>query len=266
MKKVMSVLVLVAILLSCLTMTAYADPNGGTSLDDIVTQNQQNQTTQPSSDAQSNTGKSIISDLGEASKMDVKSPEVERTASGMKRIVSFIVQLLAYVITFGLTLRVVLDLMYIAVPFLRTILANGHIGNPQAGAGAMPGQQTGMMGGMGLGGMGTGSGGGFGGFGMNRGPGMMGGGMMQQQQQMPGILGKIQFVSHAALNAVAAETTVGPDGRPVSPMKIYIKDMIVVLTITPILLVLAISGALTELGFLVGELLSKAIGNVGSSL
>ena len=78
----------------------------------------------------------------------------------------------------------------------------------------------------------------------------MGMGGMQGQMGAQPAMGRIQWVSNAALNAAAAESVVGPDGKAVSPFKAYMKDMTVVLVITPVLLVLAISGALTDLGFL----------------
>jgi hypothetical protein len=117
------------------------------------------------------------------------------------------------------------------------------------------------------GGMGGGFGGGMGGFGggMNRGGmgmGMSGmGGMGGQQQQGAGL--KIQWVSNAALNAVASESTPGPNG-PQNAFKIYAKDMIIVLVITPIFLVLAVTGALTNLGFVLGDALVDFIAGFGN--
>jgi cytochrome c oxidase assembly factor CtaG len=89
--------------------------------------------------------------------------------------------------------------------------------------------------------------------------GMMGGGMgmsnMQGNQmamQNQPARGRIQWVSNAALNAVATESTVGPDGKANGPFKTYIKDMVVVLVLTPVLLVLALTGVLADLGFVIG--------------
>jgi len=162
-----------------------------------------------------------------------------------------------------------LDLLFIAIPFSRGLLANGYAGNAQAGGGA------GMQGGMGgMGGMG--SMGGMGGFGMNRGGfgynrmgamGGMSGGMAggpAGANQQDTMVGRIQWVSNAALNAVAAESSVDPQtGKAVSPFKIYVKDMAVTLVAVPVLLVLAITGALTNLGFLIGKAVAAAIGKIG---
>lgn len=182
----------------------------------------------------------------------------------------FIVQVISYALTVLLTVRVMLDLLYIAIPFSRGILANGYAGNAQAGGGA--GMQGGMSGGMGgMGGMG-GLGGGFGGYnrmsgfgGYNRMSGMAGGmGGASGANQQGTMIGRIQWVSNAALNAVAAESSVDPQtGKAVSPFKLYVKDMAVTLVAVPILLVLAITGALTNLGFLIGKAVAAAIGKLG---
>lgn len=78
------------------------------------------------------------------------------------------------------------------------------------------------------------------------------------------MIGRIQWVSNAALNAVAAESSVDPQtGKAVSPFKLYVKDMAVTLVAVPILLVLAITGALTNLGFLIGKAVAAAVGKLG---
>lgn len=102
--------------------------------------------------------------------------------------------------------------------------------------------------------------GGMGGMGMNS---------MQQGMSQPGAtpaMGRIQWVSTAALNAVASETTVGPNGKPINPLRPYAKDMVVILVLAPVFLVLAVTGALTDLGLLVGELLANAISNIGGMI
>ena len=213
-----------------------------------------------------------VDDLKDATNLNESSEGAKKINQGIKSIASFIVQVLAYAVTALLVLRVLLDLAYICLPFTRSFLANGYGGNAQAGGGGtgMPGMGA-PMGGMGMGGMG------MGGMGMNRGMGMgmnsMGGmgmngmGMGGMQQSQPGAspaMGRIQWVSNPALNAVAAETVVGPDGKAISPMKMYAKDMIVILILAPTFLVLAITGSLTNLGLLIGDMLSSAISNIGT--
>ena len=218
--------------------------------------------------------KGQVDKMKEATQLDEPSSGANAVNQGVKKVASFIIQVLAYAITILLVLRVLLDIFYITIPFTRNFLANGHQGNGQAAAGApgMGGMQGGM-GGMGMGGMngGMGMGGmsggmGMGGMGMRGGMGMGGMNGMQggMNQGGTGGLRSIQWVSTAALNAVAAETVIGPDGKAVGPLKVYAKDMIVVLVLTPIFLVLAISGALTNLGFLLGELIARAIAGISN--
>ena len=92
-------------------------------------------------------GREFINDLQSATDMSESNETVEKAAQPMVRIVSIIVQMICYIITAGMSLRVALDLCYIALPFTRTFLSNGHVGNPQAGT---PGAMN--QGGMGMGG------------------------------------------------------------------------------------------------------------------
>ena len=96
--------------------------------------------------------------------------------------------------------------------------------------------------------------------------GMGGMGMQQGQMGASPAMGRVQWVSSAALNAVAAEQMPGPDGKPQSALKAYAKDMMVVLIITPILLTLAITGVLTNLGFLIGDVIAKGITSISGML
>ena len=222
---------------------------------------QQEQNVQTPGSTANYSNKDLISSVQEATDLSEVSPGAQKINKGINKVASFIVQVIAYLITAGLVVRIVIDLCYIGLPFTRSFLANGYQGNSQAGAGGMPnqGMMGGMNGGMGMGGMNGGMG--MGGYGMRGGYGMnrMGGmGSMQGQMGAQPAMGRIQWVSNAALNAAAAES--------VSPFKAYMKDMTVVLIITPVLLVLAISGALTDLGFLLGDLLANAIEGIGGML
>lgn len=237
---------------------------------------QQEQNVQTPGSTANYSNKDLISSVQDATDLSEVSPGAQKINKGINKVASFIVQVIAYLITAGLVVRIVIDLCYIGLPFTRSFLANGYQGNSQAGAGGMPnqGMMGGMNGGMGMGGMNGGMGMGMGGYGMRGGYGMnrmggmggMGMGGMQGQMGAQPAMGSIQWVSNAALNAAAAESVVGPDGKAVSPFKAYMKDMTVVLVITPVLLVLAISGALTDLGFLLGDLLANAIEGIGGML
>lgn len=188
---------------------------------------------------------------------------------GIYEIAQVLTQIIAYALTIMLTLRTLIDLTYIAIPFTRGFLANGFGGSAQAGGGAAGNMARGGMGmsryGGGYGGMGMSSyGGGYGGYGGNRMGGMAGNpGMANQQGTMTG---RIQWVSDAALNAVAAGTSVDQNGKAVSPFKQYAKDMAVTLVAVPILLVLALTGAMTDLGFVIGKAIAAALGKLGGMI
>ena len=272
MKRIL-VFITTCILTFGVPLTAYAS-----TLDDVIGMDTQTEETQPVSEnvqpeetqpvqqptqqpvqqttqttQQSNyTTDEYLESIKQATDLSGPSAGAERVNNGITKVASFIVQILAYFITAFLVVRVVLDLTYICIPFTRSFLANGYGGNAQAGGGGMGMQQPGM---------------GMGGMGMNSGMGMGGMGMGGMQGSAPGAnpaMGRVQWISTAALNAVAAESVVGQDGKPVSPLGSYAKDMVVVLVITPILLTLAITGVLTDLGFLLGQLITNAVAGIGT--
>lgn len=305
MKKFLTFSLICAIAFAIPTTTAYASsledvlsqnqPTTEVSTDTVVTP-------EPSGSSDvAVSGDPYLDEIKGAADLSELSPGATKINDGVKKAASFLVQVLSYFITALLVLRVLIDLCYILLPFSRLFLANGYQGNVQAGVGmaddgmgmGMGGMQGGMggMGGMGspMGGFGGGfGGGGFGGmggmsgmgggmygrgrYGMRGGMGMGMGGMqngMQQQQQMQGanpLHGRIQLVSSQALNAVAAESSGGYDGKPDSPLKVYAKDMIITLVAAPVFLVLAITGVLTDLGFLIGDILVDAIRNLGNMI
>lgn len=195
----------------------------------------------------------------------------QQVNKGIYEIAQIFTQIIAYALTIMLTIRTLIDLTYIAVPFTRGFLANGFGGSAQAGGGAGNMGRGGM--GMGMGSYGGGYGGGYsgafgGGYGGGYGGNRMGGaagnpGMANQQGTMTG---RIQWVSDAALNAVAAGTSVDQNGKAVSPFKQYAKDMAVTLVAVPILLVLALTGAMTDLGFVIGKAIAAALGKLGGMI
>ena len=285
MKKFFAITCACVLALSFPAMTVSAASEAPSSLDEIINQqettdNEETNEQQPSGNTQSggstNNGTvnygngALVDELEDATDLGDVSPGATKINQGIKKVASFIIQVLAYFVTAMLVVRVVLDLCYITLPFTRSFLSNGYggqaMGQPGMGQPGMGGMGGMGMGGMGMGGMGMG--GMRGGYGMNRmGMGGMGmGGGMGMQGSQPGAspaMGRIQWISTAALNAAAGETMPGPDGKPASPLKVYAKDMMIVLVATPIFLVLAVTGTLTELGFLLGDLLANAISNIG---
>lgn len=193
-----------------------------------------------------------IEKLGEATKLDTYDPRVEWVNGVLNKIISMIVQIMAYGITALLTLRVVLDLAYIALPFARGLLnkenrqvavANNNAMNPMA-AGMNPmGSPMGQMGPMG---------GGFGGSTM--------GGQPQMNQPTPQNIGGTQLISNAAIRAVQEEI----NGK--SPYKAYVSDMTILLIAVTVLLILAMSGALTQFGLVLGQALVKTINSLSGMI
>ena len=288
-----------SIILTCLTLVlAPATTVYASSLDDVISGNtgsseestggnSNNSTNNNGSTSDYMSGEQYMDEIKDAVNLSKPSAGATKLNEGIKKVASFIVQVASYALTAFLVVRIVLDLLYITLPFTRSILANGYAGNPAA----TEMQQPGMMGGMGMGGMGGmgspmgGMGmGGMGGYGRGRygmggmgmgamggmGMGGMQGGMMGQQGMgQPGAtpaMGRVQIVSHAALNAVLCEQQVGPDGKNGNALAYYAKDMTGVLIITPILLTLAVTGVLVDFGFLIGDVLARAIASIGNML
>lgn len=268
MKRFITLIMAIILTLSCMTVVAFGD----NSLDDVLNKVEQTEqqvetktdTTAITENKKPSNGvydknKRFINGLNKAADVSAEVEGVSSVTSGAKTAVAFVVQILAYCVTILLALRVVLDLAFITIPFTRTFLGNGYMGNSQAGAGGIPNS-------MGMGGMGMGRR--YGGMG-GMGPGMAGGmngGMGMGAGQQPNVTGRIQWVSNAALNAVAGENVVGPDGKAVSPFKLYVKDMVVVLIIVPILITLAVTGALTSLGFVIAQLIVDGLGKTGNMI
>lgn len=290
---------LLVLAMTCmLTFGTSIMPVCASSLDDVIGQNTEVQTEVPAAETPNTTTENTqqvtqeqptqdnsydgasyndqyMQNLKDATNLSQPSAGAAKINASVKKVASFIVQVLSYAVTAFLVVRVLIDICYITLPFTRAFLANGYSGNGQAGGAGMGGMGMGMQGGMGGMGMGGMSGGyGMGGYGMHRGYGMGGMGMGGMQggmggMQQPGAssaAGRTQWVSGAALNAVAAESMMGQDGKAVSPLKAYAKDMTIVLIITPVLLTLAITGALTQLGFLIGDVISRAVASIGNMM
>lgn len=195
-----------------------------------------------------------------------QDPEAQDAVqSTLGQIMGWIVPILVGLIFAALTLRVLLDILYIVAPFIRPKLAPGVRGDQMAenqmgggmqygmgGAGGM-----GMAGGMmGAGGMAGGMAGGYGGYGgySRRGIRGMAGGMAGG---VP--VGGTQWVSETAIAAVMAGNQVGPNGKPNNPVIFYLKGMVVPLVLIPVMLVLLLSGVLTQVGFYIGDLITNVI-------
>ena len=200
----------------------------------------------------------FMTSLREASRLDTNTDGAEQVNGWIKTIAAYIVRILSYFLVAFLIVRIVLDMVYIAIPFTRHFFSNGYQAQPQPPQSPMGAMQSGMganpMGGMQRQG-------GMGGSPMGMNPMAA-----QSQAGASPALGRTQWISTAALQAVANENQPGPDGRPQSAYKLYAKDMVVVLVVTPILLTLAITGVLNNLGFLIGGAIEKMILSVGNMI
>ncbi len=170
----------------------------------------------------------FIDGLTEAGNLASANVEgAEKVTDGVKYIAAWIFQVASYTLMCLLAIRVLLDLVYIGIPFSRVFLNKGTGANQSDQYGA-EGLRAGMM----------------------NSPGGMNQGMNRTTGNEQS---RVQWVSNAALNAVANE------GTGTSPFKVYIKDMAVMLVLVPVLITLAATGALTSLGLVIGEIMVEAI-------
>lgn len=186
----------------------------------------------------------MIKGLSSVADMTEQSETVVRIVTPIQKIVTVLVQVGCYILTLGLMLRCVLDLIYILVPFSRELLMPGGGGNAAGGSGMGMGMDSGY-------GMNGGYGGGYGGYGGGY------GGRRNNNNRGRASAGGRQWVSEAAVQA---------SQQPSGALSMYAKDMTMVLILTPILIVLAISGTFVDLGFLIGSAVTSFIGGTGSSI
>jgi len=184
-----------------------------------------------------------------------QAPEAQNAVqSTLGQIMGWIVPILVGVIFAALILRVLIDILYIVAPFMRPKLAPGVQGDQMAENQMGGGMQYGMggAGGMGMAGGMMGAGG-YGGY-VGRGRRGMAGGMAGGAP-----IGGTQWVSETAISAVMAGNQIGPNGKPNNPFIFYLKGMVVPLVLIPVMLVLLLSGVLTQVGFYIGDLITSVI-------
>lgn len=267
---------MLALQTTSLTTTLFATETNGPELSDIL---DNTDTTSGTTDTTPDSTTTGVEDQGSSvidgitSNLDYSKGDskiVKEFGSKLNYYVGIVVQCIAYVITAGLTLSKLIDIIYIAIPISRTYLANGYMGNSAAAGtpnqmGGMPGMgmSGGMMGGPGMMGGGMMGRGRYGMSGGMTGAGMsMGGtdqGMAMQNQPARG---RVQFVSNAALNAVATESVVGTDGKGQSAFKVYFSDMLVSSIAVGILIVLCITGIMAKFGFAIGEFIVSVVSKI----
>ena len=181
-------------------------------------------------------GQSYINGLQQIDLTQTPDSQAAQIVNGVNSMIyktqSFIVQIIAYALTVMLTLRTLFDLTYIAIPFSRSLIdrISGTMGGNM-------GQNMSNMGGQSFGGQ---------------------SGQFNQPPAASGATGstsgatRVQLISDEARAAIQSPKV----------FRTYAKSMAVTLIATTVMLVLALTGALTDLGFIIGKALTAALGKV----
>lgn len=270
MKKHVSKFLLMAMLTLSLGMTAFAtdapsldDIVAGSSVQTEVTQNstvvEDNKSAQPEMEYTNRSFADSLSGAMDLSSETKISSDFSKTANYYG---SIAFQWLAIIVSVGILIMVALDMVFITLPFTRSFLANGYMGNPNSSNPNGIQQGAAMGSSMGMGGMG-GMGGRRMGGGIFGGRGMMNQNAMGQQTAMQNqpALGRVQYVSNAALNAVSTESA----SNRLALIE-YLKDMSITIIFSSVILVLAGTGILGTLGLKIGEKLVALIRTLIASL
>ena len=159
----------------------------------------------------------------------------------IKRAASTITTLLCVFITAFLSVRVLLDLMFIALPFTESIATKFGFGaenptNPQ-GVPSTSGLNSSLPGG-------------------NR---------MSLPPQYPSLNSSTSTPSSKRKFTLVSEEVLRARQSP-HPIKTYCHDAIIILTVTPMLLVLTVSGVFNHLGLLFGDVIVHLLNNLGGIL
>lgn len=254
MKK--SGLILLSMLMALLIIFPSASYAAG-SLDDVISESgasSSNVTSGSSSSSSSSGYGGFIDDLNDVAHIEEHAQDISEGTSTAQAVITKAIQWISYLTVALLTLSIAADIAYLAVPFtiVRNFLSGGHQGvAPQGGQQGAMGNMNGGIGGYNAGGIGGYNRGGYGIGGMNQ---------MGQQGAQPQQGGGHCWVHQAALNAVAAAGTPNPaTGKPQNSFILYAKDMVVMLVLVPVLIVLLISGTLTDVGFFLGGKIVSAL-------
>lgn len=202
--------------------------------------------------------------LANVSNLSTVTAETSAFSKQVNAVCTVIFQYISGMIAAAYLITVAVDMAFILIPPLQPILANGYMGNPT------PDTAPGMNGNAGVGATGAGLGmGGYGGYGGYGGRGMMNsmGAMAQQagmataQQNQPA-LGRHKFVSNAALNAVATESS-----SKKSALVDYMKNVMVTATLSVAILILSASGIFARIGaFIAMKIIDIVNGTISNAV
>ena len=175
--------------------------------------------------------KDMLKGLTSVNSLMEKSETVDKLATPLRSGTGFLVQLGCLVLSLGMILRVIIDLIYISVPFLRGTLSGGT-----ANSKGNSGYGDSMMGGYGDV------------YGSNS---YSGGGKRANSS------GKIFLASDEAISVVQNRERDG------NPYKQYAKSMIIFLVVPFILITLMLTGVLMDIGFALGGAISSFLSGLG---
>lgn len=159
----------------------------------------------------------------------------------IKKAASTITTLLCVFITAFLTVRVLLDLMFIALPFTESIATKFGL------SGSEPQSTLGHQGALGM---------------SNSLPG---GNRMSLSPQSPYPQSPSSPTSSSRKFTLVSEEVLRAR-QSLHPLKTYCHDAIIILTVTPMLLVLTVSGVFNHLGLLFGDVIVSLLNNLGGIL
>lgn len=185
----------------------------------------------------------MVNDLAGAADFSGDSQIAKDVQQSTRPYMMAIMQILSWIIVFALGLSVMFDLLYLVAPPLRGVLSGGA-GATSATSG------TATSGSFGGGSFGGGS---FGG-------GSFGGGMSNPTPVQPAGGRGFCLVSQEAINAA---TAVDPQtGKTKSSISVYAKTAWLKLVLTPVVLILTVTGSLQQIGFTIASILVNLIKNI----
>ena len=246
MNKKISVFLMSMLIVLSLAMPAFATeaPNIDeiVAVEEVVRDADNSASAQAVESSREYTDRSFVDSLGKAMDLSTEtkiSSDFSKTANYYG---SIIFQYLAIIVSVGTLLMIGIDMVFIMLPFSRSFLANGYEGRAVAGSNSQSG--LGLASGMNE--M----------HDMNSRNPLAGRGMMNygnQLNQTPSS-GRVQYVSNAALNALAAEK-----GNNKLALLEYIQNMSITIILSGVILVLAGTGILGSLGLAIGSKLTSLL-------
>ena len=220
------------------------ETQGGITLDELKKQSQAQSQSPSTSDSSltnilkdDSTGASSIAGISGMAKLDSESAAVKQVGGAMNSVAGKIVQLLGYIMSIGLGVSLVIDLVYLSVLPLRALMApqNGglklvsDVAISAAGGSAQASSSPAQASGFNPSGFNSGFNSGFG-------------------------------------PSPAPSPNKSASSSQTSPIKVWFKGRVIDLILAPTIFVLASTGVLTQIGFWLGQVLTGVLGKVPSMI